>query len=212
MTYAYTWYVAVAGISFSDGYGYIYMPNQQHSRPLQPARAGIFSCLAIRDANRNFSVSFPRVADVTDGMSNTLMLGERPPAIAGVDKCWTVEGLWNQPGHYVSCGADGILPDGNIYTDGGNLPPSWNRVGATCPQVAYPGPADLNHCCSLNHFGSFHTGGANFAFGDGSVRFLSYDIVNKSLPPTSQVPNGAQTVFEALCTRAGGEVVDASDY
>jgi prepilin-type processing-associated H-X9-DG protein len=77
--------------------------------------------------------------------------------------------------------------------------------------VSFLGPTDLNHCCSFNHFGSFHTGGANFAFGDGSVRFLSYNI-NQALPPASQVPNGAQNIFEALATRAGGEVLDGNAY
>ena len=47
-------------------------------------------------------------------------------------------------------------------------------------------------------FGSYHPGGANFAFGDGSVRFIkeSTDL----------------RVLAALGTRAGVEVVSASDY
>ena len=50
--------------------------------------------------------------------------------------------------------------------------------------------------CDLFHFWSLHTGGANFAFADGSVRFLSY---------------AADSVLPALSTRAGGESVTLPD-
>ena len=45
---------------------------------------------------------------------------------------------------------------------------------------------------------SFHTGGANVCFADGSVRFL-----RDSIPIT---------VLAALVTKGGGEVVDTSSY
>lgn len=47
-------------------------------------------------------------------------------------------------------------------------------------------------------FGSFHTGGANFVFGDGSVRFLSYSI--------------KPAVFKQLANRADGEIISADDF
>ena len=55
----------------------------------------------------------------------------------------------------------------------------------------------------LDDFSSRHPGGANFVFADGSVHFL------KDVP--SDNASGAYTPpgikFQALTTRAGGEVV-----
>src|SRR5262249_8544427 len=58
----------------------------------------------------------------------------------------------------------------------------------------------LNTCPNLGQFGSRsrHPGGANFLFGDGSVRFLKETI---NLP-----------TYRALATRALGEVVSADAY
>jgi prepilin-type N-terminal cleavage/methylation domain-containing protein/prepilin-type processing-associated H-X9-DG protein len=47
-------------------------------------------------------------------------------------------------------------------------------------------------------FGSKHTGGANFLFGDGHVGFMAQTV--------------SLTVFKSLASIAGGEVVDASSY
>jgi prepilin-type processing-associated H-X9-DG protein len=47
-------------------------------------------------------------------------------------------------------------------------------------------------------FESYHPGGAQFAFGDGSVRFLSERI--------------SSTIYQRLGHRADGELVDDSAY
>ena len=55
-----------------------------------------------------------------------------------------------------------------------------------------PGPITINNSNEWGHcFYSFHTSGANFAFADGSVRFLSEST--------------SLATLAALVTRAGGE-------
>ena len=57
-------------------------------------------------------------------------------------------------------------------------------------------PGDFKNQCDAFHFWSPHPGGANFAFADGSVHFLTYS---------------ADAILPALATRAGGEVATVPD-
>ena len=69
-------------------------------------------------------------------------------------------------------------------------------VGGTGCFISGPfvfGAGSLQEPCSVFHYWSLHSGGANFAFCDGSVHFLSYS---------------ASSILPALATRAGREVVE----
>jgi prepilin-type processing-associated H-X9-DG protein len=124
---------------------------------------------------------------ITDGASNTLLMGERPP--------------W---GRYLS-GAwyAGVVPTLELHSNpnwaGGGIGAmdvvdSGNFLGCRGP-IGY-GPGQLTNRCDVLHFWSLHSGGANFAFCDGSVRFLSYS---------------AAPIMVPLATRAGGEPVALPD-
>jgi hypothetical protein len=125
-----------------------------------------------------------RTNEITDGLSNTLFVGERSSDMSSVT--WT-----------------GAVTNGVV------------------PAIRYPNPADqlanaelapalvLAHG-SRDHLpnnplvfdadatASFHVHGVNFLLGDGSVRMINSSI------------NGI--TYEALLTRAGGEVISAGDY
>jgi prepilin-type N-terminal cleavage/methylation domain-containing protein/prepilin-type processing-associated H-X9-DG protein len=118
-----------------------------------------------------------RFGDITDGLSNTLAVGERPPS---PDKFW---GWWAQSDY------DAALPVRNY-----NM---FINPITGCPNPSIWGPGNPNKLCDTNHFWSPHTGGGNWLFGDGSVRFITYN---------------AAPVMPMLATRAGGEVVDGSQY
>jgi prepilin-type N-terminal cleavage/methylation domain-containing protein/prepilin-type processing-associated H-X9-DG protein len=154
----------------------------------------------------------PRVSilGITDGTSNTILFGER----------YNTDPNWNP---YIS--AFGSL----FGLNWANIPfYAFYSYGLTSTVFNYgpfaSGFAPLNFSlppcsgsnCDLNQagprgwcYGSGHIQGANFAFCDGSVRFLT-NVINNATKVSSV--NGSVTPLQALCTRAGGEVVDASQY
>ena len=122
---------------------------------------------------------------ITDGTSNTLLLGERPPS-ADLQFGWWYAGT----GQVRTGSADLVLGVRER-----NLLPIAS--GSPCGPGSYPyRPSRFDDQCGMFHFWSPHPGGANFALADGSVRFVSY---------------AANELMPALASRAGGEPVALTD-
>jgi prepilin-type N-terminal cleavage/methylation domain-containing protein/prepilin-type processing-associated H-X9-DG protein len=135
---------------------------------------------------------------VTDGTSNTILVGERPPSLD------LYFGWWYAGAGFVDIGMGGqqvgvgdvILGAREVYY----AADSYDGVGGphrSCPTsfVNFQ-PGDIIDPCHQVHFWSLHPGGSNFCFTDGSVRFLSYSV---------------DPMMPALVTRAGGEVIGSLD-
>lgn len=120
---------------------------------------------------------------VRDGMSNTILLTERPPSADG-DKGW-----WDSR----CCLEDTMSP-----VKGNRRPYSSGQSG-NCPDIAFYGSGDYQDRCAFSRVWSFHNGGATFCMADGSVRIISYDIAQQTA--------GGTTLLEALASRAGREIV-----
>jgi prepilin-type N-terminal cleavage/methylation domain-containing protein len=133
-----------------------------------------------------------RIADITDGTSNTVLtveVADRPnlwragvKAPAANQTYWSGDGGWND------------ATTGNFQLYGS--PPDGGPICLTLPATPCALPA--NRSCVINCSNdlglyAFHPGGANVTLADASVRFLSANIT-----PATMV---------GLVTRANGEVL-----
>jgi prepilin-type N-terminal cleavage/methylation domain-containing protein/prepilin-type processing-associated H-X9-DG protein len=134
------------------------------------------------------------VLQIPDGTSNTLLLAERPPLMAGASWGW---GWWESPDQGDTCiGLRNSNTLGGSFTRPCPLPQFFSPGATGADQNNYIGTSTttMGVRCHANHPWSFHPGGGHFAFGDGSVRFAPYAA--------------GPTVLPALATRAGGEAPD----
>jgi prepilin-type N-terminal cleavage/methylation domain-containing protein len=125
-----------------------------------------------------------RTSDITDGLSNTLFVGERSTDMSSVT--WT------------GAVTKAVVP-AQRYADVSDQ--LANAEGAAALILAHGSRDHLPNnplVFDADATASFHVGGVHFLLGDGSVRFITSAIDGQ--------------VYEALLTRAGSEPVSAGDY
>jgi len=134
-------------------------------------------------SNENGNSYVTKISDMSDGTSNTVMIGE-------------VSTSTNVTSGNSGTAQFPIWAGGSSAGSGGGCNGTTslgNHLRAMGP--AFPLNTTLNAGSDMA-FGSRHTGGAMFVFGDGSVRFLSATISNASIID----------VYAAMGSRNGGEV------
>ncbi|MDR3632354.1 MAG: DUF1559 domain-containing protein [Isosphaeraceae bacterium] len=184
-----------------------------------PSSTPPLATLAAQDNGIFFVNSRTRIADVTDGTSNTILLGERM--------------LFER-----------YRPDTNWWFAGWTGDSLFDTLTAMNPQrlvsitsLPAPNPNDwpgVEDNAFWNSASSRHPGGANFAMTDGSVRFLKETIqswpVDSFGNPTgvkdgggsmhpfdgttlyTLLPGTSLGVYQALSTRSGSEVISSDSY
>jgi len=142
-----------------------------------------------------------RIADILDGTSNTVMVGERH----NYKKMHY--GAW-----FSGCGQYGPgLPPGDEQRGSADVVLGVREINSqhngypdldVCPAGPYHfGPPNklmdangvINEGCDQFHYWSWHPAGGNFLYADGSVHFLTYE---------------ADKVLQAMGTRASGEIFE----
>lgn len=106
-----------------------------------------------------------KIKDITDGTSNTLLLGERTYQL----RLWTRGAYYNGSPTQFVCSASSKNIAVPINANTNRYCYRSNESGTPCPR---PWSVEFNDL----FFGSRHPGGAQFVFGDGSVQFLQDDI------------------------------------
>jgi prepilin-type N-terminal cleavage/methylation domain-containing protein/prepilin-type processing-associated H-X9-DG protein len=202
LTFAYT--------SYSCNFGTWYPEILYVCDIIYPAQPS--SCAGFNAINSNSNGPFKycyslNISAITDGTSNTFLYGEK------------ANGLFTSTESFCANWWGDSVSGDTVFT-------------TLYPLNAYkkvPNVADEYDFSWVEGISSFHPGGANVAFADGSVHFIKESIQSWQYNPATGYPvgvtnNGGGTgvyslapgtqfgVYQALSTRAMGEVISSDQY
>jgi prepilin-type N-terminal cleavage/methylation domain-containing protein/prepilin-type processing-associated H-X9-DG protein len=186
-------YVAIPGYAFANG-----TPSSSCSYPIyanDPVNGNIPTKTTLGVMSPWVVVS-PSQVTAADGMSNCLLVGERPPHNGAFGNSGAT-GQWYRSDSNVYLGvAENIaVYRTDLRTPSNSCPGVVNSCQAGPYYFQLPATPDPDEWpCATNSLWSFHTSGGNFAFADGSVHFIRYEV-------------GSTPVMRALSTYQGGEII-----
>jgi prepilin-type N-terminal cleavage/methylation domain-containing protein/prepilin-type processing-associated H-X9-DG protein len=135
-----------------------------------------------------------KLADVSDGLSNTVFAGEKTPYLADASWVGIIPGYRHFAYNaFASLGTGGAGV--NFDYPGAILAVHSGPSLYESPVVIHPPNSPVGHTDEMY---SLHPGGANVLMGDGSVRFIKQSI--------------HLLTWQALSSRSVGEVVSADSY
>jgi prepilin-type N-terminal cleavage/methylation domain-containing protein/prepilin-type processing-associated H-X9-DG protein len=178
-----------------------------------------------QQANNNgiyYYRSATTLARITDGTSNTILYGEHAHGKLSDIQTGDYDSSFER--RYWNWWCDGSYGD-TMFSTLFPINPQ-NKI----PDSEWADSVDFGVTAYIESAGSFHPGGANFAFVDGSVHFLkdsisSWPVTNAGVPTMVQqvtlssgnpgyafVPGAVPGVYQALSTINGGEVISSDTY
>jgi prepilin-type N-terminal cleavage/methylation domain-containing protein/prepilin-type processing-associated H-X9-DG protein len=159
-----------------------------------------------------YYLSSVKMADVTDGLSNTVFFSEKIKGNGVRDGDARSDSMIITPvtsldATYQTCQAANPLTTNRLTHRQGA---SWVMGEMCCTQYNHVAPPNAHTCAGLGFMGNManmpmqvppssrHPGGVNTLFGDGSVRFIKDTV--------------ALTTWRALGTRSGSETFSSDSY
>jgi len=204
-----TTYAGCTGIYFSDYRSGLYGGPQTLTDPCYATFAATEKGVIVGDNKIT-------IASITDGATNTFMLGET-----------AIGTLTTNPKSPINQRQSRFWQLGFVYSSEFDCEYPINAYKRVPYQTFPMGFVTNGDWVTAEGASSFHPGGANFAFCDGSVKFIKESIASWGPYNTATgdpvgftygacnenyIGTALPQVYQALATRNGGEVISADSY